>query len=344
MFAADTEKCSRLWSALKKGRRIAVLSHTHPDGDAVGCTVAAQSFLRDILGREADVILPDRWGCGMDFLASEANLLTASDEGAPEIICRADTILCLDFNTASRVASLEGALRSSDATKILIDHHPGPETGLFDIVFSETAISSACELLYWILLDNENIAGDPGKLPVLCAKALMTGMTTDTNNFANSIFPSTFRMASGLLEAGVDRDSILSSLYSSKRESVMRGWHRMLDRHLHITDEGAAYMILTKRTRAAFDLREGDTDGLVNVPLQIGRVRMSALLTEEDGFFRMSLRSKGEVNVGELARTSFHGGGHDCASGGRILCPEDIPAKKDAGAYFERITAQFLKK
>lgn len=335
---------SGLFSALDKCGKFVVMAHAHPDGDACGCVTAMKSFLEQGLGKSAAIVLPDRWGSGVDFLMTDSGAVLASEDPgkAESLISGADALICLDFNVPSRIAPLENALRSAKAVKILIDHHIGPDRDSFDLVFSDTGVSSACELLYWILLRHPSIGDDPSRLPGTCATALMTGMTTDSNNFANSVFPSTLRMASGLLAAGVDRDRILRKLYNEKRECVVRAWSHMMDRRLNITPEGVAYMVLSKETKERFNLLEGDTDGLVNIPLGIGKVCISALLTEDDGHYRLSLRSKEGVSVNLLARECFHGGGHERASGGKVFFPGDIDCKEQIEEYFTKKTAQFL--
>jgi len=345
MNPVQSQHTELFFSVLDECGKFVVTSHTHPDGDACGCVTAMATFLKEKLGKEVTIVLPDNWGSGVDFLMKDYNIILASQrlQEAETAFAKADAIICLDFNTASRISVLENALRISKAKKILIDHHPGPEQNLFDIVFSDTEVSSACELLYWILLCHPATGGNASGLPAGSARSLMTGMTTDSNNFANSVFPSTLQMASGLLAAGVDREDILLNIYSSKRECVVRAWSYLMDRELTVTPEGIAFIVLSKETYRQFSLVEGDTDGLVNSPLSIGNVKISALLTEDDGFYRLSLRSKKDVSVGELARRHFHGGGHERASGGKIFFPADIPDKSEIKNYFSKITAQFLQ-
>ncbi len=176
----------------------------------------------------------------------------------------------------------------------------------------------------------------------LIGSPLLAGMTTDTNNFANSVFPSTFRMASELLAAGVDRDAILEKIYWCYRDTRVRLMGYMQNEGLHILREGAAYMILTKDIQQRFGLREGETEGLVNVPLSIENIRLSLLAKEDQGHFRVSVRSKRGTSAQNLARQFFHGGGHENAAGGRIL-PEDFSPELGVQAYVEQILKAFLQ-
>ena len=235
-------------------------------------------------------------------------------------------------------------MRSSSARKVLIDHHLAPDSGAFDLVFSTPEVSSACELLYNVLLALPDVGGDVSRLPKPSAEALMAGMTTDTNNFSNSVYPSTFAMASGLLAAGVDRDGILQKLFNEYRENRLRmmGW--LLYENMRITDAGVAYMIITSDTAERFGIMEGETEGFVNMPLAIGRVKMSILLKiDGNGYFRVSVRSKKGYSSNLCATRYFHGGGHENASGGRLFFPQDIPSPDEAAGYVERVTGELFK-
>lgn len=337
---ADIELFSR---SLDRARRISVVSHTHPDGDAAGSTAALLSYIRECRGKDVKVILPDSPSDTLLFLCDNAIIASDNAKEAEEWICTSDLIILIDANEFRRTEQLEGILRASSAEKILIDHHVGPDRESFSTVFSETEISSACELLFWILMEMPDINADAARLPGAAARALMAGMTTDTNNFANSVFPSTMEMASRLLQAGVNRDDILDHIYFRYRENRVRAMGYLQSECMRITPKGAAYMIATRDIQKRFDMREGETEGLVNVPLVIGKVRMSLFLKEDDGYFRVSIRSKEGTSARELAKSRFHGGGHEKAAGGKLYFPGDIPSPADAAAYIESATEEFLK-
>ena len=343
MFEASSERIKLFDSWIRESEDIVIVAHLHPDGDAVGSATAMCSFLRECRGRNASIILPDCVPASLSFICDGFNILNGTDRLSGTLIAGADLIIALDFNSFKRADILENALRSAECRKVLIDHHPEPGTEEFDLIFSRTDVSSASELLFQVLSGMPGIDGDASNLPSACARSLMTGMTTDTNNFANSVFPSTLDMASRLIAAGVDRDGIIERIYNSGREEKLRAWSCLLDRKLTIMDCGVAYMVLDRETKESFELQEGETDGLVNIPLQIGKVKVSALISEYDGFFRISLRSKKSLSINSLARDCFHGGGHPQASGGRILIPDDIPDRNAVNGYFEAVAARFMQ-
>ena len=111
-----------------------------------------------------------------------------------------------------------------------------------------------------------------------------------------------------------------------------------------ILPEGVAYAVLDRDFLTRYDLQEGETEGFVNLPLGIGRVRMSIFLREAEGHFRVSIRSKPGVSANRLAAEAFHGGGHECAAGGKLFFPEDIPDPEAAGTYVRAAAARFMRK
>ena len=344
MQAVSQENIRAFREAIQQSTRIAVVGHTHPDGDALGSCTALSLWLAG-RGKAVSCIFPDTPADNLLFILSPdvKYLYFDADASAAEAAIRAcDLIVQLDCNHFSRTEGLEPFLKASTARKILIDHHLNPDRESFDIVFSTPEISSASELLYWVLKAAEGDTLGPMGLGMTIGTALMAGMTTDTNNFANSVFPSTFRMASELIAAGVNRDTLLQQLYSSYRENRVRLMGYMQYEGLKVLPEGAAYMILTKDIMTRFDIREGESEGLVNVPLSIGAVKLSVLLKEDDGHFRVSVRSKKGTSAQQLAVRFFHGGGHENASGGKLFIGADIHRADAAEAYVVDALKTFL--
>lgn len=336
---------SRLDGYFGQARRVCVAVHQHPDGDALGSATALAGYLRELRGSDAVAIVPDRYPESLDFLDREGEVIIASEESdrALAAIAGCDLLVCLDLNSLSRTGALEDAIRSARCPKVMIDHHPEPAREDFDLVFSETEISSASELLYSILMEMPDIKGDAHRFPARVALSLMTGMTTDTNNFANSTFPSTFVMASRLIEAGVDRDLLLSLLYNRYRENRFRAMGFYLQTRLHITPQGVAYAVFDAEDFSSLGLCEGETEGFVNLPLGIEKVKMSIFLREDGDIFRVSVRSRKGWSSNALARAHFNGGGHECAAGGRLRRSDGISTREDAEKYIEEVTARFLQ-
>ncbi|MBQ8421785.1 MAG: DHH family phosphoesterase [Bacteroidales bacterium] len=343
----STHKLERLERLIDGARRISIVTHMKPDGDAMGSSVAMYGFLRSCGKEDVKIVLPDRFPSNLDFITAglpSGTILTheSGARAAEAAIASSDLVICLDFNAFHRADRLEKVLRSSSAAKVLIDHHLNPDRAPFAVSFSETEISSASELLYHVLTAMPQIGGDARRLPAESATALMTGMTTDTNNFANSTYPSTLEMASSLLAAGVDRDAILYNLYNRHSENRLRLMGHMMKDLLTITADGVAYIVLDRKTQLEYHVEEGDTEGFVNMPLSIESVKMSLLLKEDAGLVRVSVRSKKGISANMCARQHFNGGGHENAAGGRLYIPGDIADVTQAAAYVERHTHIFM--
>ena len=367
--------CLRQWMA--DAKNCAVVSHTHPDGDALGSTVGLALYLQS-QGKEVTCLYPDAVAANLRFILPEGlpfHIYNAEKQAAEDCIQKADLIFLVDANSFIRTEGMESLLKTSEARKVLIDHHLNPDSGSFGLVFSTPEISSASEVVYWILKNlleegvvpstvaarplpvrsaSRALAAGPsllhgrgwpwvgGTTPSSIGYALLTGMTTDTNNFANSVFPSTMQMTSELLASGVDRDAILQQVYQSYRENRVRLMGYMQSEELHILPDGGAYMILTKDLQRRFDMQEGESEGLVNVPLAIGKVCLSVLLKEDEGHFRVSVRSKKGTSAQQLAVKYFHGGGHENAAGGKLFIGEDISSADAAAEYVEKALKAFL--
>ncbi len=339
----EEKKISELREILTDCSKFAVVVHSHPDGDALGSGIAMVHYLSG-KGKSAILIIPDSLPETLAFLTEGEAFVDAEKSPAKAAAClkECDVLFALDMNGFHRAEKLEQALINCTARhKVLIDHHLNPKLSSFDLVFSEIQISSACELLFWILMELE---GSAEALPEMTRYGLMAGMTTDTNNFTNSVYPSTFEMATKLLAAGVDRDDIIANLYQEYRENRVRAFADLLGNKLKILPEGVAYMVATNSFLRTYDLKHGETEGLVNIPLEMGVVKISLFLKQEEDHFRVSIRSKRGWSANVLAKKYFNGGGHELAAGGKLYYPQDIPSPEDVYSYIQVSVAQFLQK
>ena len=339
----DAAKINQLAELIGNASRTTVVTHMKPDGDAMGSSLAMYRFLKEYSSTQVKVVLNDRYPANLAFMVSpqeqEDLLIFGEDkDAAVGWIESSDLIICLDFNAFHRTDNLEEPLKASKGTKILVDHHLSPDLKNFKVAFSTQDISSASELLFHILKAMPQCEGKASSLPMKAAEALMTGMTTDTNNFNNSVYPSTFNMASELIAMGVDRDRILFNLFNQFGENRLRLLGTMLKDLMRITDDGVAYMVLNKETLQKYHVDEGDTEGFVNMPLSIKNVRMSLLLKEDGDRVRVSIRSKKGVSANRCSRLHFNGGGHENAAGGRLYISKEISDISEAGKYVEQHT------
>lgn len=343
------EDINTLCSSISGAKRIALCAHVKPDGDAIGSLVAARRFISSYFDADTRIVSSDAFPGTLAFIPTRTDIQNTivyqkDPAGCESWIAGSNLIICLDCSGFSRTGSLSGILTSSKARKILIDHHLNPSREEFDLVFSSTGVSSASELLYSILKATPQTGGDFRKIPRRARYALMCGMTTDTNNLSNSVFPSTLAMCSELLEAGVDRDSILLHINNEYSESRLRTIGYLLSAKLTICSNGVAYMILKKEESEMLKIKEGELEGIVNMPLAAKNVRMSIFLREDEGHFRVSIRSKKGTSANLCAMSYFNGGGHEQASGGKLYFPGDIPDRESAAGYIESVCSKMFGK
>lgn len=310
-------------------KKICIVSHKKPDGDAIGSSTALYYFLTENLGKDCIVCYPDEVPHTLSFLvpSSISQKVLCEDHNSAEIsafLADCDLICCLDFNNLGRIENLGAKISGATCPKVLIDHHTFPAVQDFTLCFSAPEASSACEFLYHILRLTTWVCGDSSKLPLPARRALYAGMTTDTNNFANSTSSTTFNMAADLQANQVDRTSMIETIFKNYPERRYRYLGHLLSENLRISERGVALMITTIQDRSHYGIRDGETEGFVNYPLEIDRVKISIFLKEDTDCYRVSLRSKGSTNVNILAADFFSGGGHAKASGGKLpLWSED---------------------
>lgn len=330
-----------LEAILREAQDIALVGHFNPDGDALGSVTAAYHYLK-ARGKHPRIILPSLYPDNMSFLEPEdpqdRMVICEKDLATSRaLVAAADAVICLDLNRLARTEYLEEDILAARGKKVLIDHHIPAELDRFDVALSTVEVSSTCELLFRILMDLPDIAGDASRLGLRCAESLYVGMMTDTNNFSNSVFPGTFEMAGRLIAAGVDKQGLQEKVlncYSVSRTRLMG--HMVKDKMKVLPKYQTAYMLLSNKEKDRYHFQTGDSEGFVNLPLAIASVQVSAFFTENaDGtYVRVSLRSKGNIDVNRFAMRFFNGGGHRNAAGGRLyMALDDVPA------YFEQALA-----
>jgi phosphoesterase RecJ-like protein len=300
-------------------------------------------FLKQI-GKHAVAMVPNTFPDFLSCLEPKDGpiLIYRNDtEECNKLIADADLIVSLDMSGPGRIDEMADAIfAGKDTRRILVDHHLNPVADAYDIVISDTEVSSTCELLLSLMMDSPEIDGNIGRLNLECATSIAAGFLTDTNNFANSIFPATLERFSLLLQRGVDRDYLYNEIFCSYSAARMELMGYLLSKKMTIIQDGSvAFIVLDKAEKERFSFRTGDSEGFVNLPLKIRKVRMSALLTEDDGFVKVSLRSKGDLDVNRFSREYCNGGGHRNASGGRLYMDiSEIPA------YFTASIEDYFKK
>ena len=224
-------------------------------------------------------------------------------------------LFCLDFNTLSRTRNMAQRLKELKCIKILIDHHQEPASEVFNYGISDTSKSSTSEMVYDFMI----ASGQHKKINSSIAECLYAGVMSDTGSFRfSSATADVHRMVADLKETGFDHSQIHENLFDNFLENRLRFIGHVLQNRMEIYYEyNSALIAVPWKDLVKFDIKTGDTEGLVNYPLSIKGIKLAALIIDRDEEIRCSFRSKGNFDVNTFARKYFEGGGHFNAAGGR---------------------------
>jgi bifunctional oligoribonuclease and PAP phosphatase NrnA len=322
---------------LNEVKRIAIIPHVNPDGDAIGSALGLNSVFNNA-GFESGVIVPNDYPTYLSWLGSEGIPLIYDQSSGQchKLIDRVDALFFLDFNDSKRLGKLEEYLSTNTKPVVLIDHHPDP-TVKAEYQFSDTNVSSTAELVF----DFIDAMGMMGYLDAIGANALLTGIIADTGSFShNASRPDTYRIVGELINKGADKEKINESLYNDFSEKRMRLLGYCLSEKMEIYPEYRTALIwLSAEELKRFDFHPGDTEGFVNYPLSVKGIVFSAFFMEKRDYVKISFRSKGNFATNDFCAAHFNGGGHRNASGGEIKL-----SMKEALALFKELLPQYSER
>lgn len=320
---------------LPNPKKVIITTHQKPDGDAMGSVLGLYHFLIQF-EHTVTVISPTNWANFLNWMPSIQAVINfeQNKELSAQLIQEADLIFCLDFNILHRTKNLESLLANATATRVLIDHHQQPQEEMFSYGISNTAKSSTCEMVYDFIVDS----GNSNKLNLEIATCLYTGVMTDTGSFR---FPSTtasvHTMIAHLKSIGLHHTIIHENIFDNFLENRLRFIGFALSNRLEVMYEyNTALMYIKKTDLLNYDIKTGDTEGLVNYLLTIQGIQLGALVIDRDEERKWSFRSKGNFDVNTFARNYFEGGGHFNAAGGRSDDTLDNTVKK-----FKQVLQQY---
>ena len=313
MKIQDIQEVQLLLSTPKK---IAIIPHRGPDGDAMGSTLALYHFLLKN-NHDAVVISPNEFP---DFLAwmpgSETVKIFEKDkQNCTKILDEAELIFTLDFNALHRTGEMEQVLAKLTAPFIMIDHHQKPDD-YAAVTYSDTAFGSTCEMIYNFI----SFLGKKDQIDKVIGTCIYTGILTDSGSFR---FPkttgNTHRIVAELIDLGVENTEIPTLLFDNSGFERLQLLGRALQNMKVIAEHKTAYTTLTQEELNSFNYVKGDTEGIVNYGLQIKGIHFAAIFIEnkEEKIIKISFRSQGDFDVNQFARDYFHGGGHRNAAGGK---------------------------
>jgi phosphoesterase RecJ-like protein len=307
----------RVLQEIRARQRFVVTSHARPDGDGIGSALACGQILR-VMGKDAEVVMYD----GVPRIYQ--NLPFADRAIQAHMVPPNDAVILLECDGIKR-ALLEGL---DTCFLINIDHHvSGRNFG--HINWIDSNVMATAELVYHLA----RRACVPVDADI--ATCLYTALMTDTGSFMfEGTNEHTFTVARELVLAGANPAQCARNIYFGHSTAKMRLLGAALS-NLH-REGPLAWIWVTLEQMERFGAREEDCEGLVNYALSMGDVQVAIFFRElPDQRCRVSLRSKGEINVSTVAEY-FGGGGHKCASG----CSLDGPLAIAVSRVVERLRAE----
>jgi len=302
-----------------------LFTHINPDGDAIGTMLGLYWFLV-AMGHKVSMVIPNEIPFFLEWLPGCDNIIIVEKnvELARKVMKGAEVLICVDFNEPERLDQLKEDFLQSKATKVLIDHHPGPED-FTDILISIPDAGSASELVYDLIV----ATGHQELIDKKTAECFFVGIMTDTGCFNyNSSKPETYRVVADLLERGIEKDEIFRLVYDNYSADRMRLLGFSLDKKMVVIPEyRTAYIALTREELARYNHVTGDTEGFVNMPFSIKGIIFTALFLEKEDYIKISFRSRGEFEINKFSEKHFNGGGHKNAAGGEAYMSLDDTIK-----------------
>jgi len=304
-MTAVPRELARIRDTLRDGRRVLLTSHARPDGDSLGSQLALGEAL-DQIGTSVRIVNSDAAPGLYDFLPGLSRIEVTRSVEPPDV----DALVVLECGSLSRteVAGLAAPC------VINIDHHLG--NTMFGDINWHDASACACGELVFELIDALG-----ARLTPPMATQLYVTILTDTGSFRHGhISARTFEFCRRIAETGVDPAAIASSVYNNGTIGRLRLSGMLLDR-MTLHDEGRiAVMSLSSAMLETTGCAPDDLEGIVNMPLAARDIRAVVFLRETEGELRVSLRSKDEIDVREVAM-AFGGGGHRNAAGLTLPSP-----------------------
>lgn len=295
-------------------KKILILTHRNPDGDAIGASLGLFNILRK-LEHNVKVLVPNQYPDFLKWMPSAKEIIIYSNQKskAIELLKEAEILFAIDFNDLSRIKEFEEYVMSGKAYRVLIDHHPDPHD-FANLTISNTEASSSAELLY-AFVKVINLAQFMDRDIASC---IYVGIMTDTGCFSyNSSRKETFLEVAELLDYKIEKDRIYDLVYDNYSYNRMKLMGYCLDKKMKFLPEyRTAYISLSSEELKSYNFKNGDSEGFVNLPLSIDDVRFSAIFIENTKSIKISMRSKGSFSANKVCADHFNGGGHRNAAGG----------------------------
>jgi phosphoesterase RecJ-like protein len=303
----DLDAWQRLDDVLANHQRFTLTTHINPDGDGIGSEVALALHL---IERGKDVVIFNASSAlsAQHHLHSGSVTIAVYDEQFHrQRLLMSDAIIVLDTAEWSRLGSLAEAIRQAYGKLVVIDHHVCLQR-MGDVFLSVPNASSTGELIYHLIKRQQTAL-----TPEIC-RALYIAIASDTGWFRfDNASSSVLRIAAELIDHGVQPQRIYREIYENTTWTDVELFRRLVNRMRH-SDDG--HIVIIHQTLEDYtELAGGDSDRILDYALSIPETEVVLFFKHiSDGATKLSLRSRGRVDVGELAR-NLGGGGHANASG-----------------------------
>lgn len=299
---------------INNSNKIILTTHVVPDGDAIGSVIAFYEYLK-LKGKSPVIINHSPTPFNLKFLDKDNSIkvFLENEKENAKLIDEADLIIILDTNEYSRTRSMEEPIRTSKAKKICIDHHTGLKPELYSAYISNTECPSNCSILYdYIKDDNDKFITKD------IASALYIGIMTDTGSFRH---PRTdadvFIMCADLIRKGADPVSLYEDIYAVTTMENLKLSARFIESLEFYYDNKVVVGIVTQKDFRDLGLNIDHVEGFSSIIMNILGIKIGVVLVELKDNIKISFRSKGDINVSELAK-EFEGGGHKNAAGANV--------------------------
>jgi phosphoesterase RecJ-like protein len=325
---------SDLFSLLPQPKNTVITFHQKPDADAMGSALGLYHFLMQF-GYNVTLISPTNWAGFLSWMPGCKKVLDyeMQTDKATAALDKAEWLFCLDFNTMDRTRKMADKLSLMGCTKVLIDHHQQPQIEAFDYGISDVNKSSTSEMVYDLILES----GYENKINETISECLYAGVMTDTGSFRfASTTSSVHTMVADLKRRGLNHSQIHENLFDNFLENRFRFFgHVLLNRMEVFYEYNTALIAIPQNDLIKYNVKTGDTEGLVNFPLSIHGIKLASVIIDRGDERKSSFRSKGGFDVNTFARRYFNGGGHFNASGGKNIEPLDEVVRKFKAAIKE---------
>jgi phosphoesterase RecJ-like protein len=322
---------AEIGAALERCRSIVISTHVNPDGDGLGAELGLWAYLR-ARGKDARIVNPDPLPDRYTFLAREAEFEAYAPAVHDPVIDRNELVVVLDISKWERLDGLGEKLRRSAALKVCIDHHPFEDNGMADLYGVDLTAAATGQLVYEMIRDRGH------EVDRRMALGFYVSILTDTGSFRfSNSDPRAHRVAAELLTRGLDPNDLYEQVYGNSSLPRLRLMGIALST-MRVEEGGRlVFLVIPRAEVVRTGAHPADTEGFVDVARTVrGSEGVALLLEREDGTVKLSLRSKGRINVNRAA-SSMGGGGHIYASGATLPGPLEAAVARVRDALREEL-------